>query len=51
MEVTMAAMVQALSRLSAGKDTETETLKVVAILSITGLLVSILFALYGPPLF
>ena len=43
----MAALVQALSRLSASTNVETETLKVLAILSGAGLFVSILFASYG----
>jgi hypothetical protein len=46
----MAALVQALSRLSAGTDEKTESLKELAILSGAGLLVSILFAIYGPAL-
>jgi hypothetical protein len=43
----MTALVQALSRLSASTDVETETLKLLAILSGAGLLISILFATYG----
>jgi hypothetical protein len=43
----MTALVQALSRLSASTDVETETLKLLAILSGAGLFVSILFATYG----
>jgi|ERR1700684_3401988 hypothetical protein len=43
----MTALVQALSRLSAGTDVGTETLKLLAILSGAGLFVSILFATYG----
>jgi hypothetical protein len=46
----MAALVQALSLLSSGTGVETENLKEIAILSSAGLLVSILFAIYGPPL-
>jgi hypothetical protein len=44
----MAALVQALSRESAGTNEETETLKLVALFCCAGLLVSILFAIYGP---
>jgi hypothetical protein len=44
----MAALVQALSRVSAGTNEETETLKLVALFCCAGLLVSILFAIYGP---
>jgi hypothetical protein len=44
----MAALVQALSRVSAGTSEETETLKLLAIFCGAGLLVSILFAIYGP---
>jgi hypothetical protein len=43
----MAALVQVLSRLSATTNIETETLKMLAIFSGTGLLVSILFAACG----
>jgi hypothetical protein len=43
----MAAFVQALSRLSVDTNVETDTLKVLAILSGAGLFVSILFASYG----
>ena len=43
----MTALVQAISRLSATTNIETETLKMLAIFSGTGLLVSVLFAAYG----
>lgn len=43
----MAALVQVLSRLSATTNIETETLKMLAIFSGVGLLVSILFAAFG----
>ena len=43
----MTALVQAISRLSASTDVETETLKLLAIVSGVGLFVSILFAAYG----
>jgi hypothetical protein len=42
----MAALVQALSRAPAG--TKSETLKLIALFSGAGLLVSVLFAIYGP---
>jgi hypothetical protein len=44
----MAALVQALSRVSAGTSGETETLKLIALFCGAGLLVSILFAICGP---
>ena len=44
----MAALVLALSRVSAGKDEETEKLKLLATICGAGLFLSILFALYGP---
>jgi hypothetical protein len=44
----MAALVQALSRVSAGTSEETETLKLIALFCGAGRLVSILLALYGP---
>ena len=43
----MTALVQAISRLSANTNIETETLKMLAIFSGAGLFVSILFATYG----
>jgi hypothetical protein len=43
----MAALVQALSRLSASRDSETEILKVIVIFSAAGFFVSLLFATYG----
>jgi hypothetical protein len=43
----MAALVQAISRLSGGTDVETETLKVLALFCGAGLLVSIVLATYG----
>jgi len=43
----MTALVQALSRLSAGTGIETEIVKTLALLCGAGLLVSILFATYG----
>jgi hypothetical protein len=43
----MAALVQALSRLSASTNVETETLKLLAIFCGAGLFVWILFATYG----
>jgi hypothetical protein len=45
----MAALVQAFSRLFADTDVATESLKMLATLSVAGLL-SILFAIYGPAL-
>ena len=44
----MAALVQAMSRLSAGTSDETETLKLIVLFCAAGLLVSILLAIYGP---
>jgi len=44
----MAALVQTLYRVSASTDVETETLKLIALFFGAGLLVSILFAIYGP---
>ena len=44
----MAALVQTLYRLSASADVETETLKMLATFCGAGLLVSIIFAIYGP---
>jgi hypothetical protein len=44
----MTALVQVISRLSVGTDTEGETLKLIALFCAAGLLVSVLFALYGP---
>jgi hypothetical protein len=44
----MAALVQAMSRLSAGTSDETETLKLIVLFCGAGLLVSILLAIYGP---
>jgi hypothetical protein len=44
----MAALVHALSRVSACPSEETETLKLIALFCATGLLVSVLFAIYGP---
>jgi hypothetical protein len=44
----MAALVQALSRAPAGTSEESETLKLIALFSGAGLLVSVLFAIYGP---
>jgi hypothetical protein len=44
----MVALVQALSQVSAGTNEETETLKLIALFCGAGLLVSILFAIYGP---
>ena len=46
----MTALVQALSRVSAGTSEETETLKLMALISSAGLLVAVIFALYGPTL-
>jgi hypothetical protein len=43
----MAALVQALSRFSAGTNVETEPLKMLAILSGVGLFVSLLCTAYG----
>jgi hypothetical protein len=43
----MAALVQALSRLSVSTNVETETLKMLAIFSGAGLFVSLLCAAYG----
>jgi hypothetical protein len=43
----MAALVQAISRLSASANVETETLKMLAMFCGAGLLVSIVFATYG----
>ena len=43
----MTALVQAISRLSAGTNVETETLKTLAMLSGAGLFVSLLYAAYG----
>jgi hypothetical protein len=43
----MTALAQALSRLSAGTNIETEILKALAFLCGAGLLVSILYASYG----
>jgi hypothetical protein len=43
----MAALVQAISRLSGSTDLETETLKVLALFCGAGLLVSIVLATYG----
>jgi hypothetical protein len=44
----MAVLVQALSRVSAGTSEEIETLKLIALFCAAGLLVSVLFAVYGP---
>jgi hypothetical protein len=44
----MAALVQALSRVSAGTSEETETLQLIVLFCGAGLLVSILLAIYGP---
>jgi hypothetical protein len=44
----VAALVQALSRVSAGTSEETETLKLIVLFGSAGLLVSVLFAIYGP---
>jgi hypothetical protein len=46
----MAALVLALSRVSAGASAETETPKLIALACGAGLLVSVLFAIYGPTL-
>jgi hypothetical protein len=43
----MTALVQAISRLSASTNIETETLKMIAIFSGAGLFVSLLCATYG----
>jgi len=43
----MTALVQALSRISAGANVETETLKVLGLFCGAGLVVSLLFATYG----
>jgi hypothetical protein len=43
----MPALVQAVSRLSASTNVETETLKMLAIFCGAGLFISILFATYG----
>ena len=43
----MAALVQAIYRLSGGTDVETEILKVLALFCGTGLLVCIMLATYG----
>jgi hypothetical protein len=50
MENAMTALVQALSRASAGTSEASETLKLMALISSAGLLVSVLFAIYGPTL-
>jgi len=44
----MAALVQALSRVSAGTSEQTETLQLIVLFCGAGLLVSILLAIYGP---
>jgi hypothetical protein len=44
----MAALVQAVSRVSAGTSEETETLKLIVLFCSVGLFVSVLFAIYGP---
>ena len=43
----MAALVQALSRLSASKDREIEALKILATICAAGLFVSVLYGTYG----
>jgi hypothetical protein len=43
----MTALVQAISRLSAGSNAEVETLKLLTVLSGAGLFISILFASFG----
>jgi hypothetical protein len=44
----MTALIQALSRASAGTSEESETLQLMVLVSAASLLVSVLFAIYGP---